>query len=155
MSARADYVAALAGAPPEDFVRNIDRAVKLTELAMSHGLDHEDVWLIAAAAAHVLSQRHVLGLVERCKQVCSWVASTCSKEPPELAAIGSREQLANQAIELTRQIANGIFQNQGFILLVFDLGLPGNFGYLSHASSISKADQAKVLRRYLERLEAP
>jgi len=128
-------------------------AMKLVAYASENGFDLEDVWLIAAAASRITNRQHLLGVIKRLQQVCEWLLSSYAVDQP-LAPHKSRERLKNQANELSRQLANGIFADQGFLLLIFDIGLPNDL-YLSHAASISKEDQARILRLYLERLPRP
>lgn len=151
---RDDYVDALMGMPPEGFNEKIVRALTLCSdqaVEDSVGELDEDVLLIAAAAHRQTTNSNLVGLVQRVKQVAKWLTRDPLAPPAEQ---GSRQLLENKTEELARQVANGCFLDEGFVLLVFQHGTPDNFGYLAHASSVSRNEQIKLLEFHLARMKA-
>lgn len=152
---RDDYVNALVGMPPLDWESKVNRALNLLTLADSAAVTtgddapDEDMFLIAAAAMRRVARANPLGFVQRAKQVAKWL----SDQTRLVGAPGpsSREVLENKSEELARQVANGLFTDEGFILLVFHTG---SDGYVAHAASVNRNDQIKLIEEHLSRMKA-
>lgn len=151
---RDDYIDTLMGVPPEGIKDKVRRALALCSSPVVEDLVgklDEDVLLIAAAAQRQKTNSHLGGLVQRAKQIAKWLTRDPAFAP---AQSGSREMLENRTEELSRQVFNGLFLNEGFVMLVFQLGTPDDFGYLAHAASVSRNEQIRMLEFHLARLKA-
>lgn len=145
------YSSALMGAPPDDFKDKVRRAERLNTLAAEHKLElDEDVYLIAALAHYQMNNSNPGAFVQRAKQIGKWLFRS---DPP--ATPGPLELLQNRATELARLVFQGLFQDEGFILLVFDEGsTPDNPGHVTYVASCSRDASLQMLRKFVKNMQA-
>lgn len=145
-----EYSTVLTGMPPDDFQSKIHRAQQVCRLADDCGLDaDEDVYLIAALASYENSGANPGAFLQRAKQVLKWLTA---KNPPGVP--GSLEVLVNKTQELARLIFQGLFKDEGFILLVFDHGTAADKGHMSWIATCNRRESIRLLSDHLEVLRA-
>jgi hypothetical protein len=149
---RDSYLNALVGQPPDGWREKISgEAQRIADALNSAGvpLPSEDVLLVAALAGYADSNASPVAFVQRAKQVAKWVfgphSSAKEIEPTSLPV------LENKATELARQIAGGLFRNEGFVLLLFNEGAGGHTTWVS---TIDRRDQIKIFEEHVAHLKS-
>lgn len=160
-----DFTSAILGAPPDDFNAKLKMAEKLLSHLMQWERDESDIdldadtMIIASLAAYMNAGEKALNPTAfsiRVRQVVKWMTEPREELKARLDRMteadnagresrADKELLENKLQEIARQVGMRLYKDEGFVLLIFN----SDPGWVTHASSIERADQIKMLQQHL------
>lgn len=143
-----EYADRITGKPPKNFRDKILLAQTIYQQVEEHGAD-EDVFLLCALAHYMNEDRNPAAFIARARQVVNWASGEWRKalDAPEVPGGLNLPQLENKLTEIGRVLAQMLFQDENFILLLT------NRDFTTWATSVNRTAAIKHLREFLKAAE--